>query len=188
MHVESLAGNSAKAKVIFSGVPAVAQWDWWCLCSARTQVQSPAWHIGLMDSALLQLNHQLQLWLSSHPQPRNSRYRETTKKEKKKSFFQIGGMIVDLFYFPNLLCHCSVSFLYFLKSVEKEKSEQFVITQIKELRHVNVFYSVGRKLCSPHWNSAPRLCSGPSHNAACITGAQMFSEDKLCYEYITVDI
>lgn len=50
------------------------------------------------------------------------------QKRKKKSFFQIGGMIVDLFYFPNLLCHCSLSFLYFLKSVEKEKSEQFVIT------------------------------------------------------------
>lgn len=42
------------------GLPAVAQWNWWCLCSTRTQVQSPAQHSGLKDLALLHL------WLGLH--------------------------------------------------------------------------------------------------------------------------
>lgn len=32
-------------------VPTVAQWDQQCLCSTRTQVQSPAQHSGLKDLA-----------------------------------------------------------------------------------------------------------------------------------------
>ena len=45
------------------GVLAVAQWDWWRLWSAETQVQSLAWNSGLGIR---------QLWLRSDPGPGNS--------------------------------------------------------------------------------------------------------------------
>lgn len=35
----------------FLGVPAVAQPDLQCPCSARTQIQSPAWHNGLVKES-----------------------------------------------------------------------------------------------------------------------------------------
>ena len=43
------------------GVPTVVQWDpQQCLCSTRTQVRSQAWHGGLKEPALLQLQGRLQ--------------------------------------------------------------------------------------------------------------------------------
>ena len=45
----------------------MAQWGRWCLCSARTQVQSPAQHSELKDLALLQLWCRSQLQFRSDP-------------------------------------------------------------------------------------------------------------------------
>ena len=50
----------------------MAQWDWRRLCSAGMQVQSPAWHSGLKDPALPQLQHSSKLWLRSAPWPGTS--------------------------------------------------------------------------------------------------------------------
>ena len=60
------------------GIPAVVQWDWWCLMQS--------WDIGLIpglvplvkDSALLQL------WPGSDPWPGNSICHPVTKKKRKK--------------------------------------------------------------------------------------------------------
>ena len=65
-------------------VPVVAQWDQWPLCSARTQVQAPAWHSGLKDLVLPQLQCRLQLWLISDPWSRNSICHRAAEKEKEK--------------------------------------------------------------------------------------------------------
>ena len=65
--------------------PAVAQQDWWHLCSIRTQVWSPSWPKGLKDPLLPQLQSGLQLWFKSDPWPRNSMCFEIVKKKKKKS-------------------------------------------------------------------------------------------------------
>ena len=67
-------------------VAAVVQWDWWCLCSTRAQVQSPAQPSGLKNLVLPQLWHRLKLWLRSDSWPRNSicHGEARTKKKKKK--------------------------------------------------------------------------------------------------------
>ena len=39
----------------------MAQRDWWCLCSARMQVPSPAWQKELKDPGLPQLQRRSQL-------------------------------------------------------------------------------------------------------------------------------
>ena len=66
------------------GVPAVAQRDQWCLCSARTQVRSPAQHGRLKDPTWPQLWRRLQLWLRSDPCPGTPCAAGQQKKEKKK--------------------------------------------------------------------------------------------------------
>ena len=66
-----------------SGVPAVAQQEGQCPCSARMQVQSPAQHSGLKDPALPQLLHRSQLQLGSDPWPGNSVCQAMAIKEKK---------------------------------------------------------------------------------------------------------
>ena len=63
-------------------VPAVAQKDWQCFGSARTQVQSLAHRNGLKDLALPQ--HRSHLQLGSDPWPRDSICCDTVKKGKKK--------------------------------------------------------------------------------------------------------
>ena len=67
-----------------------AQWDQQCLCSTRTQVQSPGPAQWVKDPALLQLWQRLQLWLRSDPWPRNyicygaERKKEGRKEGRKK--------------------------------------------------------------------------------------------------------
>ena len=65
------------------GVPTVAQQDLQCLCSARTQVQSPARHSGLRHLVLLLLRQRSQRWCGSDPWPGNSICHRAGKKEKK---------------------------------------------------------------------------------------------------------
>ena len=43
--------GTGKVQKLGWGVSAVAQWDLWYLCSARTQVRSPDWHRGLKGSS-----------------------------------------------------------------------------------------------------------------------------------------
>ena len=62
------------------------QWDQQCLCSAGTQVRSPAQHSGLKDPVL----HRFQLWFGSDHQPRNSICYGVAKKEKKKKSVILG--------------------------------------------------------------------------------------------------
>lgn len=54
-------------KLKLPGVPAVAQWAQWHLCSARTQSQLQARHSGLKDLVLLHLPCWSQLRLRSDP-------------------------------------------------------------------------------------------------------------------------
>lgn len=42
-------------KNLWTGIPAMAQWFQWHLCSSRTQAGSPGWHSGLQDPELPQL-------------------------------------------------------------------------------------------------------------------------------------
>lgn len=37
-------------KINMLGVHTVTQWDWWHLCSIRTQIRPPTWHSGLKGS------------------------------------------------------------------------------------------------------------------------------------------
>ena len=70
----------------------MAQRDWWHLCSTRTQVQPQAWHSGLMDLALLQL--QVTTAAQIDPWPGNSIYlgaakiRENQPTKQDPSFIQ----------------------------------------------------------------------------------------------------
>ena len=48
------------------------------------QVWSPAWHTGLEDLALPQLEHRLQLQFGSHPGPGTPQAEVQPKKGKKK--------------------------------------------------------------------------------------------------------
>ena len=66
------------------GASAVAQWDWHHLCSTRTQVRSSAWHSGLKDPALSQLQRRSQLSLGSDPWPGNPWSSQKRKKRKEK--------------------------------------------------------------------------------------------------------
>ena len=65
-------------------VPTVVQWDQWHLCSTRMQVQSLAWHSGLKDPALSQLQYRWQLKLRSDPWPGNSMPQGSQKRRKEK--------------------------------------------------------------------------------------------------------
>ena len=42
IHYLIVTHKGKESETEYTGVPAVAQWDRWYLCSARTQVQSPA--------------------------------------------------------------------------------------------------------------------------------------------------
>ena len=87
-------------------VPAVAQKDWQCFGSARTQVQSLAHRNGLKDLALPQ--HRSHLQLGSDPWPRDSICCDTVKKGKKKK----KKMRVSLFLVSMCVSHCmAVSYL-----------------------------------------------------------------------------
>ena len=81
-----MAKKRQKKKKKNLGVPAVSQRDGQHLCSARTQVQSLAWHSGLKDPVLLQL---LYLKLGSNPWPENSVHHGLAKKKKKKKNMDI---------------------------------------------------------------------------------------------------
>ena len=82
-------------------VPAAVQPDWWCLCSARMQVRSPAPHSRLKDSALLQLWHGFHLQLRSDPWPGSgtpqamgSPERKERKKDRQTERYMLGGFSI----------------------------------------------------------------------------------------------
>ena len=86
--------KTKKQKIL--GVPAVVQRDQWCLCSARMQVRSPAWHSGLKDPVLPPLQPRLQLWLRSDPWPGNFICHGEAKNESSQARGRIGAVAAGL--------------------------------------------------------------------------------------------
>ena len=68
------------------GVPAVVQWDGQHLCSARTQVPSPARHSGLKDPVLLQLRLRFDLWPGNTRGHRAAKNKQTSRTWKGSSY------------------------------------------------------------------------------------------------------
>ena len=122
-----------------TGIPAVAQWDLWHLCSARTQVQSPASHRGLNNpvlwhvatasqvSSLAQELHRLQ---GSQKNPKiNKTKTKRQNKTKKASYIQNSSIkwpsffffFLPSFGFNKIMLFCQ-GFSFTIKSADPEKA------------------------------------------------------------------
>ena len=66
------------------GAPAVVQWDWWCLGSKETQVQSPGQHSGLRTQHYCSSDLGLDCGSDLIPSPGASYATGWPKKKKKK--------------------------------------------------------------------------------------------------------
>ena len=89
----------------------MAQQELQCLCSSRTQVQSPAWHSGLKDPALQQLWHRSPLWLRFDLWPGNSiccrvakRKKKKKKKKERKKTMTNSNLSIDFYNKLNKYC------------------------------------------------------------------------------------
>ena len=67
----------------------MVQWDWWHLCSTRTQVQFLAHHTGLKDLVWPRLG------LRADPWPGNATCCQMAKKKKKKNFNQVNVLSME---------------------------------------------------------------------------------------------
>ena len=139
-----------KNKICQHVVPAVAQWNQWCLCSTRIQVWSQAPHSGLKDPALLQasaLGHNCGSDLI--PGLGTPYIMGWPKKEKKK---------LPTWY---ILCYVSFTTIFFLIGKKERKRNSL---KLRRSAMVLALYHQSQKKLHNRWCTF--LCPTPNFPSA----------------------